>query len=207
MASDAERDVMGLLLTTNAELVSGVLRRTTRPDGSDVLAAIAATRSLDLIVDDVLHTLVRQARAEGHTWAAIGDVLRVSRQAAFQRFGGATGGDVADAQVMMPLPGAEQKAARIFDLCVRERWEELRAEFDDRMKALVPAAKLVADRQHIEAQFGPFLEMGTPAVMVRSGYTVVDVPLAFERGDRKGRVTFNADGQVAGLFFRPTDAL
>jgi hypothetical protein len=34
-----------------------------------------------------LHDAVRAARDDGATWADIGDVLGVSRQAAFQRFG------------------------------------------------------------------------------------------------------------------------
>jgi hypothetical protein len=34
-----------------------------------------------------LHDAVRAARDDGATWSDIGDVLGVSRQAAFQRFG------------------------------------------------------------------------------------------------------------------------
>lgn len=83
MLSDAEPEMMGLILTTNAELVSGVLRGTSAGQGDSVLAAVAATRNLDLIVADILHALVRKARGEGHTWAEIGEVLHVTRQAAF----------------------------------------------------------------------------------------------------------------------------
>lgn len=71
-------------------MVSQVLRGETATGSPEVMAAVATTRSLDLIVDDILHALVRQARAEGHTWAEIGDLLHVTRQAAFQRFGGRT---------------------------------------------------------------------------------------------------------------------
>jgi len=41
--------------------------------------------TLDMLVNDTLHALVRRARNEGHTWAEIGQVLNVSRQAAFQK--------------------------------------------------------------------------------------------------------------------------
>lgn len=54
------------------------------------MAALRAARSLDSVVDDVLRSLVQQARDEGRTWAEIGEVFGTSRQAAFQRFG--TGG-------------------------------------------------------------------------------------------------------------------
>ena len=40
-----------------------------------------------MLVDDAIRVLVGQARAEGRTWAAIGEVLHVTRQAAFERFG------------------------------------------------------------------------------------------------------------------------
>jgi hypothetical protein len=206
MTNDAEREVWGLILTTNAELVGNVLRRTTRAEGSDVLAAIAATRNLDRIVDDILHALVRQARAEGLTWAAIGDVLGVSRQAAFQRFGSADSGTAGEDKALMPLEGAEQRARELLECCLEQHWEELRAEFDERMKEKVSSTMLQAGGVRIAERFGTFLEMGTPAVTVRDGYTVVDVPLAFDHGDLRGRVVFNADGQVSGFFLRPIDA-
>ena len=81
-----DREVMAMMLATNVQLVADVLRADEDAQ-AQVMRAIAATRSLSMIVEDSLHALVDQARAGGHTWAEIGDVLRVSRQAAFQRFG------------------------------------------------------------------------------------------------------------------------
>ncbi|MEV4127650.1 hypothetical protein [Nocardia sp. NPDC049707] len=83
-----ERAMLGKLLSANAELVVGVLRPAEGKPGVPVLAALTATRNLNRLVDDILHTLARQAREEGHTWAEIGDLLGTSRQAAFQRFSG-----------------------------------------------------------------------------------------------------------------------
>ncbi|MEV6136808.1 hypothetical protein AB0L63_12270 [Nocardia sp. NPDC051990] len=83
-----ERAMLGKLLSANAELVVGVLRPEEGKPGVPVLAALTATRNLSRLVDDILHTLARQAREEGHTWAEIGDLLGTSRQAAFQRFSG-----------------------------------------------------------------------------------------------------------------------
>jgi hypothetical protein len=36
-----------------------------------------------------------------------------------------------------------------------------------------------------------------------SDFTVVDLPLFFEAGERMGRVSYDRDGRVAGLFFLP----
>ncbi|MEV2219522.1 hypothetical protein AB0E01_06545 [Nocardia vinacea] len=83
-----ERAMLGKLLSANAELVVGVLRPEEGRPSVPVLAALTATRNLSRLVDDILHTLARQAREEGHTWAEIGDLLGTSRQAAFQRFSG-----------------------------------------------------------------------------------------------------------------------
>lgn len=80
--------MLGKLLSANAELVVGVLRPEDGRPSVPVLAALTATRNLSRLVDDILHTLARQARDEGHTWAEIGDLLGTSRQAAFQRFSG-----------------------------------------------------------------------------------------------------------------------
>ena len=92
MTNSGARDAMGLALTTNAELVSRVLHGAGGADGASVMAAVSATRTLDVILNDILRALVRQARAEGRTWAEIGEVLQVTRQAAFQRFGAPAGG-------------------------------------------------------------------------------------------------------------------
>lgn len=129
MTSRAEREVMGLMLTTNAELVASVLRGGEDSEDDSVVAAIATTRSLGRIVEDTLHALVQQARAEGHTWAEIGELLHVTRQAAFQRFGTTSSPDTVPAEDIPPLDGAEDRARRLLAAFVERRFEEVRAEF------------------------------------------------------------------------------
>jgi hypothetical protein len=55
-------------------------------DGSP-LAAMAAARQLSAAANAAMQEAVDQARAAGHSWREIGDVLETTRQAAFQRFG------------------------------------------------------------------------------------------------------------------------
>lgn len=227
-----EREVMALVLCRNAELVAEVLRGAKAEDSKATLRAVAATRSLSDVVDDTLRALVRQAREEGRTWAEIGEVLRITRQAAFQRFGGATSG--ADDQGRQaagappaqsgdedPASGQErgsrtgegpqvpQAADRALDLLgdfLQGRFEQVRSGFDERMLQACPAELLHTALKQTKAEAGERQEIGAPAVSVRHGYTVVDVPIAFERGDRIGRVVLNADGEVSGLFVLPPDA-
>ena len=54
--------------------------------GTELRAIEDATRALDT-AEAELHAVVRAARAANHSWASIGAVLGVSKQAAQQRFG------------------------------------------------------------------------------------------------------------------------
>lgn len=204
MTSQGEREVMGLMLKTNAEMVADVLRRTDGPQARSVIAAVAATRTLGIIVDDTLHALVREARAEGRTWAEIGEVLHVTRQAAFQRFGGQPEEGTSEAPAK-PLSEASTEAVRVLQLCLAGEWDGVRAGFDARMREAAPPSVLEAAVANVHSLVGQFVAMGTPRVDVLGDYTVVEVPMGFEKGDLKGQVAFNADGEVAGLFLLPAD--
>jgi hypothetical protein len=197
----AEREVMSLMLTTNAELVASVLREASSEDDDSVVGAIAATRSLGLIVDDLLHALVQRARTEGHTWAEIGALLHCSRQAAFQRFGGASL-EEADDDSTRPIPRAAEKALAVIDLVKSEQWEPLMAELADDLRERASEEMFRAQRSRAQQHFGGYVKMGTPVVVdARHGYTVVDVPMILEHGNLTGHVTFNSGGQVAALAF------
>ena len=52
---------------------------------------------------------------------------------------------------------------------------------------------------------GPYRRLGDAEPMVRQAgdYTAADVPLEFESGLLKGRVTFDRSGRVAGLYVLP----
>ncbi len=204
MTTDGEREVMGLMLTTNAQMVAAVLRGEGLPQSESLMAAIAATRTLGLLVEDTLRALVRQARARGATWAEIGEILHVTRQAAFQRFGGQPA-DVGVEEDLKPLPEAGAKAVEIVKLFLARKWDELLGEFDQRCREASSIELFESTLASGRATYGELMAWGTPTIAVRADYTVVDVPMAFEKGDLNGRVAFNADGQVAGLFFLPPD--
>lgn len=200
-----DREVMAMMLATNVQLVADVLRA---DEGADdqVMRAIAATRSLDMIVEDTLHALVEQARAAGHTWAEIGDVLHVSRQAAFQRFGSVRPARE-DEAITAPLEGAVEHALPVLQAFLDGRFDDARLTFGERMLKAV-SVELMADvREKVRLEAGEVEAIGTPAVSVRDGYTVVDIPVSLERGDGVGRVVLDADRQVAGFLLRPAEAM
>lgn len=51
------------------------------------LDLVRRAQDLDDLSEQVLRLSVQQSRDAGHTWQEIGDLLGVTRQAAFQRFG------------------------------------------------------------------------------------------------------------------------
>ena len=55
-------------------------------DQSDPLVAVLAASKATTDADQQLHDAVTAARQAGVTWAAIGEVLGITRQAAFKRF-------------------------------------------------------------------------------------------------------------------------
>lgn len=199
---------MALLLTTNAQVVADVLRGDEHAPGQ-VMRAIAATRSLDAIVEDTLHALVDQARVAGHTWAEIGAVLRVSRQAAFERFGGGPRATRADAENAgrTPLEGAIEHAVPVLEAFLEGRFDEVRSRFAPRMRDAVSAELLADVREKVRGRAGEVQGLGTPVVCVRDGFTVVDIPIALERADGVGRVVLDADREVAGFFVRPREEI
>lgn len=196
-----DREVMAMMLATNVQLVADVLRADEDARGQ-VMRAIAATRSLATIVEDTLHALVDQARAGGHTWAEIGDVLHTSRQAAFQRFGGGRAPVAGDGGAAVAVEGAEEHAVRVLQAFLDGRFDDARATFNERMLEACSVALLADVREKVREAGGEVQALGAPAISVRDGYTIVDLPIALERADGTGRVVLDADRQVAGFFVR-----
>ena len=201
-----DRDVMATLLLTNVQLAVDVLRADEDDDHGQVMRAIAATRSLDMIVQDTLHALVEQARGAGHTWAEIGGLLHVSRQAAFQRFGGDRRPTAEDG-VALPVAGAVDAAVPVLQAFLDGRLADARATFGQRMLDACSVELLADVREKVRQYGGEVRALGTPVVSVRDGYTGVDIPVALERADGIGRVVLDADRQVVGFFVRPAEAM
>ena len=196
--SDVERDVLRLMLRTNAELLVDRLKQGPPGDEGSVIAALSAATSLGSVLHDVVVSLVRQARSEANSWAAIGYALQVSRQAAFQRFGSRTGEAVeTGSEVLADAPGRAVQALRQF---LDGEFEALQADFNERMTEACPLTLLKSVRSNLTREMGKVLELGDPSVTSRSGYTVVDIPITYNKGRRKGRIALDHDARIAGFF-------
>ena len=195
---DVEREVLCLMLRTNADLLVDRLGHGCTAEEGSTIAALAAATSLGSVLDDVIVALVREARSQASSWAAIGYTLKVSRQAAFQRFASRIGESAEmGAETMIDAPTRALEALRRF---LAGEFDDLRAVFDQRMREACPVSLLDSVRSQLTAELGNALDLGDASVTSRSGYSVVDIPITYEKGRRKGRVAFDPEARIAGFF-------
>lgn len=167
------------------------------------LELVSTAQSLQQLSGQVLERCVDQARDAGHTWQEIGDLLGVTRQAAFQRFGKPIDprtGDLMDKTVTMT--DAAERARKIIADVLDGRMEEARKSFNAEVLAAFTEEVRGNGLATVAGLVGAFQGFGDGEPFVRriGDNTVVDVPLRCEAGDMKGRVAFDPEEKVAGLF-------
>lgn len=166
------------------------------------LGEVGAAHRQVLEAQDLLRAAVERARAEGHTWQEIGEVVGTTRQAAFQRFGKAV--DPRTGQVMTPgVPDAADRALALLSEYTAARFERVRDDFDEIMRRELHTEKLASVWALVVGSVGAFERFGEPVVHAAGDLTVVDVLMHFEAGTAVAQVSFRREGTVAGLFIRP----
>lgn len=198
----SEEQELATRIERAAEVLADALRHTSGlPSG---LSAVRLALGLRQVADEALASCVRQARDAGHTWQELGETLNTTRQAAFQRFGRPAGGATAESggRTMTEdvLPGAGERALAVFAAFFEARDEQIAADFDETMRAQLPLEKLGEVRDQLADMIGGYENPGEPFVRRIGLHTVVDVPLHFEAGDMNGRVAYDREGKIAGLF-------
>jgi hypothetical protein len=98
------------------------------------------------------------------------------------------------------LPGAGDRARSLFTDWIEGHYDQVVAGFDATMTARLPVDQLTAAWSQIVGMVGSYQRMGEPLVRRLGDYTVVDIPLTFDGGQMKGRVSYTTEGQVSGLF-------
>ena len=186
--------------TTTPSRLADALRRL---GSGPPLEALTAAHELSSAAGDALQEAVDAARAVGHTWREIGDVLGTSRQAAFQRFG-----HPIDPRTGAPMsadvpPGTADRAVAIVASLADGEWEQAREDFNARMSEVIDAARLAEAWAGMVSMVGNYEGMGEPFARRAPDHVVVEITLHFEAGEATARVVFDADGKVAGLWLRP----
>ncbi|KOV67632.1 hypothetical protein ADK64_09095 [Streptomyces sp. MMG1121] len=167
------------------------------------LDLVRRSQDVDDLAEQVLKLCVQQCRDAGHTWQEIGDLLGVTRQAAFQRFGKPIDprtGEPMDKTVRMA--DAAERAVRIVTDVLDGRMEQARQSFNAQVLEAFTDEVRGSGLATVAGLVGAFEGFGEEEPFVRriGDHTVVDVPLRYEAGDMKARVAFDTDEKVAGLF-------
>jgi hypothetical protein len=169
----------------------------------DYLDLVRRAQDADVLAGQVLRLCVQECRDAGHTWQEIGDLLGVTRQAAFQRFGRPVDprtGEPMDKTVHMT--DATERAAMIVTDILEGRMDQARPSFNAQVLAAFTDEARGSSLATVAGLVGAFEGFGEAAPFVRriGDYTVVDIPLRYEGGDMKARVSFDADEKVAGFY-------
>ena len=167
------------------------------------LDLVRRARGVDALAEQVLRLSVQQCRDAGHTWQEIGDLLGVTRQAAFQRFGRPIDprtGEPMDKTVRMT--DAAERAVEIVTDVLEGRMDEARKSFNAEVLAAFTDEVRGNGLATVVGLVGEFEGFGDGEPFVRriGDHTVVDIPLRYEAGDMKARVAFDESEKVAGLF-------
>jgi Protein of unknown function (DUF3887) len=76
----------------------------------------------------------------------------------------------------------------------------INADWDETMRAKLPVDELASTWQQIVANAGEITAIGRPSIVGKGPYRVCDVPIVFEHGPMRARVSFTRAGAVSGLF-------
>ncbi|MDZ7884232.1 MAG: DUF3887 domain-containing protein [Mycobacterium sp.] len=172
----------------------------------DPLKGVLAAQEIQRRAEELLAAAVQRARESGRTWQDIGEVLGVSRQAAFQRYGKPIDPRTGELMNTTALPEAHDLTETILSDMSRARWADISARFDATMRDGLTDEGLAEAWAQIVGTAGGYEGHGD-ITAVRAGiFTTTDTPLAFEAGDFVARITFRDDHTVAGLYILNPDA-
>lgn len=184
--------------------------------GDDALDGVRAAQQALTQARDELQSAVDRAHAEGASWAAIGTILGITRQAAFKRFGRPRDPRTGDDMTPTDLTPLIARTERVFALIDAGDHDTLRSLMSEqasreltRELVLGTWAQVVAESGNLtgcrdtrlEALDGTVLDPADATLGPCVGHTTIDC----EAGEWWGRVAFDHDQQVVGLLVVPVD--
>jgi hypothetical protein len=201
--------VFGLFAATGQQLhrqLSQILAAPVLGGENDPLELVRAAHEVQDRAGALMAAAVQQAREAGRTWQEIGDVLGVSRQAVFQRYGKPIDPRTGEVMNTTPLPEAADLARTVIDDLTHTRWAEVRARFDAKMRDGLTEQELGETWAQIAGLVGAYAGHGDTDVVRAGDFTITNTPLSFEAGEFVARITFRDDQTIAGLYILNPDA-
>ena len=173
---------------------------------NDPLELVREVSEIRAGAEALMTAAVQHARAASRTWQEIGEVLGVSRQAAFQRYGKPIDPRNGEAMSTSPLPDAVELARVVIDDHAHGRWAAVSARFDDTMRAGLAEEGLAEAWAYLAGLAGAYESHGETDAVRAGDFTITNTPLAFEAGEFIARITFRDDRRIAGLYILNPDA-
>jgi hypothetical protein len=181
----------------------GLLGQLLAQESASPLDAIASIQGAVSEIGEGMQAAVQRAREAGSTWAEVGQVLGITRQAAFQRFGRPVDPRTGQPMARSVPPGAAERGAALLADLVAGRWAEACLDFNEKVAQKLDAERLAVMWTRLTGMIGRLERTGEPLAYQAGDLTLVDIPLSFEAAERTARVTYDHDGKVAGLHLLP----
>lgn len=212
---DGPDSTSGLSLVDIAALVEGSPTGSSGPD--DEVARIRRAHVLVQRSHECLNESVTTARSHGVSWQAIGDVLGVSRQAAFKRFSNLspTGEMMSDHTVDLM-----DRTHEVFQHLDAGDYDAVRAHMTYTTARLLSKRKLMGVWNEVVTSSGRLQGCSDSTVQTPDGSTklnklanrhlingpIVQTTLQHEAGEWIGRVAYNGSGKITGILVAPVGA-
>lgn len=171
-----------------------------RTDPEELGTVIGQAVQLRAITERVIAAAIYRARDQGASWQEVGDILGVSRQGAFQRYGKPIDPTTGEVMNTTPLAEAVALAETVIGELSSGKWSDVTARFDPAMKDGLSEESLAAAWAQITGQAGAIEGHGTPEASRAADVTVTNTQLNLEAGDFIARIAFRDDHSIAGLF-------
>ena len=203
VANETGRDAAESAIVGGRAAARGLLGQWLSAESARPLDAIAFIQGAASEIGEGMQAAVQCARAAGHTWTEVGQVLGISRQAAFQRFGRPADPRTGQPMAASMLPGAAERGAALLADLVAGRWAEACRDFDETVARKLDAEGMAVVWARLTGMIGRLEQVGESVAYQGGDLTLVDIPLSFEAAERTARVCYDRDGKVAGLHFLP----
>lgn len=173
--------------------------------GADGVQALASASQLVDSAERALHLLVADARGQGMTWAAIGEALGISRQAAQKRFAGRVPAKVTRETEGVP-DDVMALVERILDDAAAGRLERLEEIASPQLERLAGPGGIRRAFEPVEGLFGSLVERGEISAR-RVGRVVRATALETRTRTRARAVVVLApDRSLLGITYDDADA-
>lgn len=188
--------------------LDGIAEAEQTGDNSEAAATqrIEIAAELKNLSDEVLRRSVAQARTHNVSWQQIGDVLDISRQAAFQRFRDPTDPKGNTSMKTMTNTSMIPSAEAVYRNLESGDYDSIGQQMTFIAQRILNEDRVMGVWAEATAMVGTLESVGESFARPSGSNIVVETPLAFEAGELVGRIAYNRRNKIVGmLIMRPED--